>query len=680
VVTASTGCTAYTEQTPAVVVDGLLGVSDPDDTTLDSATVRVAVNFQDGDEFLFTDQNGITGSYDDLSDVLHLNGTASVANYQAALRSIRYRNLSNGSPTPTKDVEFTVNDAGNDSAPATKQLCITEAGPNDKPTSATSEGALSYLENDGPLPLDGIIDVFDPDSGQLSGATVKFTASQPSEEEEVDPGDPGSVTSTFAPGEDSLAFVNQNGITGSYNATTGALALSGLASVADYQTALQSVTYENSSENPSEETRIVRFQVTDSSGANSVPSSRQIFVSRVNDAPVVTPSAGDTGYTEGDGATDVDSGLTVGDVDDTNIEGGTVSISDGFEPGDELIYVDQNGITGSYNTGTGELTLTGTASVANYQAAVSSIEFRGTSDNPPVTKTILFGVNDGELDSPPSTKTIAVTAVNDTPALVASDGSQSFTEGDAPVVVDAGISASDVDSANFAGATAQISAGLSPGDVLAVASQNGIDGVYNNGTGVLTLTGTASVADYQTALRSITYENGSDDPTAATRTVTFQVDDGGATGNLSNSVSRDVAVTPVNDAPVVTTSTGSTTYAEGDPAAAVDGAATVTDADDANLESAVVKISSGFEAGDDLVFVDQNGIGGIYSTATGELVLTGSASVADYESALRSIKFGHSGDPVVGTSRTVDFTVNDGDGDSNTATKTIDITPLPPEQ
>jgi hypothetical protein len=673
VATASAGCTAYTEQTPAVVVDGLMDVSDPDDTTLESATVRVAVNFQDGDELLFTDQNGIVGSYDDLTDVLHLNGTASVADYQTALRSIRYRNLSNGSPTPTKDVAFTVNDAGSDSAPATKQLCITEAGPNDKPTVASSEGVLSYVENDGPLPLDGIVDVFDPDSGQLSGASVKFTASQPSEEEEVDPGDPGSVTTTFAPAEDSLAFVDQNGITGSYNAATGALTLSGLASVADYQTALRSVTYENSSENPSEETRIVRFQVTDSSGANSVPSSRQIFVSRVNDAPVVTPSDGATGYTEGDPATAVDLGLTVGDVDDTNIEGGQVSISDGFEPGDELIYTDQNGISGSYNSGTGELALTGTASVADYQTAVRSIEFRGTSDTPPATKTILFGVNDGELDSPPATKTISVTAVNDKPALVASDGSQAFTEGDAPVDVDDGISASDVDSADFVGATAQISAGLTAGDSLAVATQNGISGVYNSGTGVLTLTGTASVADYQTALRSITYENGSDDPTAATRTVTFQVDDGGATDNLSDPVSRDIAVTPVNDAPVVTTSAGSTAYAEGDPATEVDAGATVADADDASLEGATVKISSGYEAGDELAFVDQNGISGAYDS--GELTLTGSSSVANYEAALRSVKFGHSGDPVVTTSRTVDFTVNDGDTDSNTASKTVDITP-----
>ena len=42
----------------------------------------------------------------------------------------------------------------------------------------------------------------------------------------------------------------QNGITGTYNATTGILTLTGVASVDAYQTALESVTYRDSSSNP----------------------------------------------------------------------------------------------------------------------------------------------------------------------------------------------------------------------------------------------------------------------------------------------------------------------------------------------------------------------------------------------------------------------------------------------
>ena len=58
----------------------------------------------------------------------------------------------------------------------------------------------------------------------------------------------------FHSGEDSLSFTNQNGITGTYNSGTGVLTLTGTTTVANYQTALRSVTYTNGSENPSADT------------------------------------------------------------------------------------------------------------------------------------------------------------------------------------------------------------------------------------------------------------------------------------------------------------------------------------------------------------------------------------------------------------------------------------------
>jgi len=60
-----------------------------------------------------------------------------------------------------------------------------------------------------------------------------------------------SLTAGFVSGEDILAFTDQNGITGSWNGSTGVLTLTGSATLANYQTALRSVTYLNSSDNPS---------------------------------------------------------------------------------------------------------------------------------------------------------------------------------------------------------------------------------------------------------------------------------------------------------------------------------------------------------------------------------------------------------------------------------------------
>ena len=64
------------------------------------------------------------------------------------------------------------------------------------------------------------------------------------------------------------------------------------------------------------------------------------------------------------------------------------------------------------------------------------------------------------------------------------------------------------------------------------------------------LAGSASVADYQTAIRSIVFANGSDTPSTATRTIEWVVNDGDAT---STAVTRDIVINTVNDMPTVQT-------------------------------------------------------------------------------------------------------------------------------
>ncbi len=105
----------------------------------------------------------------------------------------------------------------------------------------------------------------------------------------------------------------------------------------------------------------------------------------------------------------------------------------------------------------------------------------------------------------------------------------------------------DADSANLTAATVTMTTNYLNGqDTLAFTTQNGITGTWTAGTGVMALSGTATVAQYQTALRSITYNNNSNYPNTSTRTVTFAVSDG---TNTSNTASRSITITAVNDAP-----------------------------------------------------------------------------------------------------------------------------------
>ena len=139
---------------------------------------------------------------------------------------------------------------------------------------------------------------------------------------------------------------------------------------------------------------------------------------------------------------------------------------------------------------------------------------------------------------------------NQAPVLNAAGGSLAYTENQAATAIDTVLTVSDADSANLTGATVAISGNFQSGqDILGFTNQNGITGSFNAATGVLTLSGSSSVANYQAALRSVTYFDNSDNPSGAPRTISYQVDDGQASNHASNTATATVSVTPVNDPP-----------------------------------------------------------------------------------------------------------------------------------
>lgn len=87
------------------------------------------------------------------------------------------------------------------------------------------------------------------------------------------------------------------------------------------------------------------------------------------------------------------------------------------------------------------------------------------------------------------------------------------------------------------------------GDTLLFTNTPEITGVYDANTGVLTLTGPATLAAYRAALRSVQYANLSNNPTPGARSIAFQVTD--ATDVESNTVSRSLNVIATNDDPLL---------------------------------------------------------------------------------------------------------------------------------
>ena len=73
---------------------------------------------------------------------------------------------------------------------------------------------------------------------------------------------------------------------------------------------------------------------------------------------------------------------------------------------------------------------------------------------------------------------------------------------------------------------------------------------FATATGVMSLTGADTLANYQAALQLVKYVNSSHNPSTATRTISFAVSDGLAT---STAVTRNITIQAVNDPPVVLT-------------------------------------------------------------------------------------------------------------------------------
>ena len=214
----------------------------------------------------------------------------------------------------------------------------------------------------------------------------------------------------------------------------------------------------------------------------------------------------------------------------------------------------------------------GNVTLAQAEALVEALRYHNASQNPTETNRVFTVlVNDGAstaLNSNAATFTVNVVAVANPPVLdLDANDSSGATGADfktllvagasAVAIADSDVTLTDVDSANLESVRIVLS---SPADgaaeTLSVSGSlpTGITAsTYDAATGVLTLTGTASVANYRTAIGQIRYANSSAAPTLGDRRIEVSANDGSASSNLALATVRVIdvkvsAATPVNEA------------------------------------------------------------------------------------------------------------------------------------
>ena len=106
----------------------------------------------------------------------------------------------------------------------------------------------------------------------------------------------------------------------------------------------------------------------------------------------------------------------------------------------------------------------------------------------------------------------------------------------------------------------------------------------------------------------------------------------------------------------------------------VDTDATITDLDDTEIVSARIELRVELDVGSELLSVDTGTTGISQSFAGQVLTLSGRASIADYQSVLRTLTYENTvGEDRAGGIRVIDVTVNDGTTDSEQATIRLDV-------
>jgi len=638
----------YTEQGMPAQIIGSAVIQDVDDTYLENAQIVISQNYHSGDILKYENSERISGFFNPETKTLQLTGVDTISAYQTAFQSIMYSNTTdNPNPLP-RTFSITVNDGLADSAIFSQTLTITAI--NDPPTITATTRSITATESLSTAIAPDIL-IVDPDNDYIANATIQ-------------------IVEGLQYTEDTLIFTDTPMITANYQMATGTLSLTGVASVADYQDALQSVKYLNTSDNPNTYTRKVRIDISDGP-SQSLSLTQTLFVNPLNDAPTLT-GAGDTiAYIENDPAINIASDIVVVDVDNDKISSAIVYII-GYQKGADMLIKTTHGGSSSWNNESGILNIYGKSSSTWYQAVLNGVQYQNISDNPTSNnRTIAFMVDDGQEGSNEVTQVITVQPVNDAPILTAKSVIIPYTE-NAIISMTQSLTITDYDNETLQQAIIRISSGYNVlEDQLNFTSIGNITHTWHAESATITLTGNDSIANWEQAFDRIVYENRSDDPTTQDRDVSFKIFDGSA---WSESVTRTIQMIPVNDPPILSINENAA-FTEKSLAVSIAQDFSIVDYDSITIEKLTIQIASGYTDTQDELRVDS--APNIQSAwNNGILTLTGARPIAEYINLVRTLSYENKSiapDPLI---KPIVYRAWDLSDVSAPITQTMTITPI----
>ena len=553
-------------------------LADVDSPTLISLVVDI-VNQPDGiNEILAADTTGtsITANYDDSTGQLMLSGVDSVGNYQQVLRSITYQNTSLTPDRTSRTLNFIVNDGDGAVALANSTIQWTyvrdefsTVGYNNNDGSENWNGGWAEVNDDnnaasGDVIVSGgairrsLAGLLGFGDGTLRGVTRFVDMSGASFAElsfdyQLSDAILGSATLTVETSTDfggSWDTVFSGGIT--TTSTHLSLLISGGSSPVNAIRVLSS----------SSGLLLSGDAVFDNIEIRYDPYNTAAPALDLNGSGSGTDYA--NGFVDGTPTNVVEVDASLVDPDTAFLTEMVATIVNPLDGVLESLTADVSGtsILASYDSGSGTLTLSGVDTVANYQQVLRTLQYNNTSQNPneSTARMIKIVASDGAVRSNIATTLMTVTAVNDAPVIAAP--APQITSEDTSLVFSIGsgnaISVSDVDAESDA---VQVTLTASNG-VITLSGIAGLSFTTGDGSADPLLSFTGTLTAINAALNGLTFSPALNFAgAAAIQVVVNDQGNNGSGGSLSDTENIAVTVTPVNDAPLITSNGGAATAA-----------------------------------------------------------------------------------------------------------------------
>ena len=672
----------FQEGSDAINVGTGIGISDPDSFPLTGATVELfsaGLNPAPPGDFILLDRASSESqglALSSSSDFINITGEAPVATYSAVLAQLRFGSTAAEPEEGVREIQLQVSDGRFDSNVAS--VFVTVDPVNDNPpvidlsigaeglgfqTTFTEGGLLVFL-----VAQDASLT--DADSDIIHSVAVTIT----------NPLD-GSL-------EQLSAFALVRGVTVEI-VNSSAIVLTGPAPAPDFEFVLQTVSYMNLADEPSniQTARIVAFEASDGS-FSSQPALTTVIIQPVNDPPVIRLGATQDVvlvYSETIGSLElVSEAFTLSDDDSDMLSFVNITVVN-FQPGiDRFNYSTQGtSIVAEFLAGT--LLLSGPANLADFLSVLQTVTYingyveSDQFDQLVGGQTIQFTAHDGSSPSQVASAFVTFSAVND-PPLVDLNGpdagsrfSATFEEGSTTIRAVSPLSTvKDVDSEFLFSATAQLSGSLDQlSESLLVTDAAGISFSFNPSAGILSLSGSATVSQYQQALRSLAYQNLAPEPTPGSRTIDVIISDGEAP---SVSVTSTIIVLSFNDPPELSLIPAGLPFIENGGAVQLVDAASValTDADNTTLSFLEVTIRNADDGLTELIntSVASDGLTSNTQFVSGSLTFTftfllpSQSTIAQFSDLISALTYINTALEPTNDPRVIEITISDGVGRS----------------